>query len=261
MSETRIETDSFGEIGVPADRLWGAQTQRSLQNFRIGGERMPLPLIHALGVIKAAAARANRKLGLLDAKLAEAIEAAANEVAEGKLDAEFPLVVWQTGSGTQSNMNANEVIANRANLALGGKLGAKSPVHPNDHVNMSQSSNDTFPSAMHIAAAREVDGKLLPALKAMQAELAEPSGDKCRRALIIGAASEPASVSPSAQRTDIRQHPVGRYLFESSRKPAARWDGRLECRAGEQRSGEAAGKAARQAGDQQAFHQSLGRAL
>ena len=172
VSETRIETDSFGEIGVPADRLWGAQTQRSLQNFRIGGERMPLPLIHALGVIKAAAARANRKLGLLDAKLAEAIEAAANEVAEGKLDAEFPLVVWQTGSGTQSNMNANEVIANRANLALGGKLGAKSSVHPNDHVNMSQSSNDTFPSAMHIAAAREVDGKLLPALKAMQAELA-----------------------------------------------------------------------------------------
>ena len=154
MTETRIETDSFGEIAVPADRLWGAQTQRSLENFRIGGERMPLPLVHALGIIKGAAARSNCALGLLDAKLADAIEAAASEVADGRLDGEFPLVVWQTGSGTQSNMNANEVIANKANLALGGELGAKSPVHPNDHVNMSQSSNDTFPSAMHIAAAQ-----------------------------------------------------------------------------------------------------------
>ena len=172
MTQTRIETDTMGEIAVPADRLWGAQTQRSLQNFRIGGERMPLPLVHALGLIKGAAARANRQLGLLDAKLADAIEAAAAEVADGELDAEFPLVVWQTGSGTQSNMNANEVIANKANLALGGQLGTKSPVHPNDHVNMSQSSNDTFPSAMHVAAAREVTGKLLPALKAMHAELA-----------------------------------------------------------------------------------------
>jgi fumarate hydratase class II len=172
MTGTRIETDTMGAIAVPAERLWGAQTQRSLENFRIGGERMPLPLVHALGVIKGAAARANRNLGLLDARLAEAIEAAAAEVAEGKLDAEFPLVVWQTGSGTQSNMNANEVIANRANLALGGELGAKSPVHPNDHVNMSQSSNDTFPSAMHVAAAREITGKLLPALRAMHGELA-----------------------------------------------------------------------------------------
>ncbi|HSQ95874.1 MAG TPA: class II fumarate hydratase [Croceibacterium sp.] len=169
---TRTESDSMGEIAVPAERLWGAQTQRSLENFRIGGERMPLPLIHALGVIKAAAARTNRKLGLLDGKLAEAIEAAANEVAEGRLDGEFPLVVWQTGSGTQSNMNANEVIANKANLALGGQLGAKSPVHPNDHVNMSQSSNDTFPSAMHIAAVRELAGTLLPALRAMHGDLA-----------------------------------------------------------------------------------------
>jgi len=172
MTDTRIEIDSFGEIAVPADRLWGAQTQRSLENFRIGGERMPLPLVHALGVIKGAAARANRQLGLIDARLADAIEAAAAEVAEGKLDGEFPLVVWQTGSGTQTNMNANEVIANKANLALGGRLGAKSPVHPNDHVNMSQSSNDTFPSAMHVAAARELTGKLLPALKAMHGELA-----------------------------------------------------------------------------------------
>ena len=175
MTKTRIETDTFGEIAVPADRLWGAQTQRSLENFRIGGERMPLALIHALGAIKGAAARTNCKLGLLEAKLAQAIEAAAAEIASGKLDDEFPLVVWQTGSGTQTNMNVNEVIANRANLALGGKLGAKSPVHPNDHVNMSQSSNDTFPSAMHIAAARELTGRLLPALKAMHAELAAKS--------------------------------------------------------------------------------------
>ncbi len=175
MTKTRIETDTFGEIAVPAERLWGAQTQRSLQNFRIGGERMPLPLVHALGVVKGAAARTNRQLGLLEAKLAEAIEAAASEIAEGRLDLEFPLVVWQTGSGTQSNMNANEVIANRANLALGGELGAKSPVHPNDHVNMSQSSNDTFPSAMHIAAAREIAGNLLPALRAMHAQLATKS--------------------------------------------------------------------------------------
>jgi fumarate hydratase class II len=172
MTGIRIETDTMGDVAVPADRLWGAQTQRSLENFRIGGERMPLPLVHALGTIKGAAARANRQLGLLDGKLAEAIEAAAAEVASGQLDAEFPLVVWQTGSGTQSNMNANEVIANKANLALGGKLGAKSPVHPNDHVNMSQSSNDTFPSAMHIAAARELTARLIPALKAMHADLA-----------------------------------------------------------------------------------------
>ena len=175
MTGTRIESDTMGEIAVPADRLWGAQTQRSRENFRIGGERMPLPLVHALGIIKGAAARSNCALGLLDAKLADAIEAAASEVADGRLDGEFPLVVWQTGSGTQSNMNANEVIANKANLALGGELGAKSPVHPNDHVNMSQSSNDTFPSAMHIAAAQEVTGKLLPALRAMRADLAAKS--------------------------------------------------------------------------------------
>jgi fumarate hydratase class II len=172
-SDVRIETDTFGEIAVPVDRLWGAQTQRSLENFRIGGERMPLPLVHALGVIKAAAAQANCKLGRLDATLAKAIEAAAGEVADGKLDVEFPLVVWQTGSGTQSNMNANEVIANKANVMLGGQLGAKSPVHPNDHVNMSQSSNDTFPSAMHIAAACQITRHLLPALTAMHGELAD----------------------------------------------------------------------------------------
>ncbi|WP_454598206.1 class II fumarate hydratase [Qipengyuania sp. SM2507] len=168
MTETRIETDAFGEIAVPAERLWGAQTQRSLENFRIGDERIPLPMVHALGTIKAAAARVNAAQGLLDSTLAEAIAAAAGEVARGELDDHFPLVVWQTGSGTQSNMNANEVIANRANLALGGELGAKSPVHPNDHVNMSQSSNDTIPSAIHIAAACEVTGALLPALVSLR---------------------------------------------------------------------------------------------
>ncbi|MCB5425578.1 class II fumarate hydratase [Altererythrobacter sp. CC-YST694] len=171
MADTRIETDTFGEIAVPADRLWGAQTQRSLENFRIGGERISLPVIHALGVIKQAAARVNARLGLLDPALAEAIAKAAGEVAAGSLDDHFPLVVWQTGSGTQSNMNANEVIANRANLALGGQLGAKSPVHPNDHVNLGQSSNDTFPSAIHIAAAREITGRLLPALRLMHVSL------------------------------------------------------------------------------------------
>ena len=172
MTETRTETDTFGFIEVPAEKLWGAQTQRSLENFRIGGERMPLPIIRALGIIKGAAARVNERLGLLDPELASAIAQAAQEVADGKLDDEFPLVVWQTGSGTQTNMNANEVIANRASELLGGRRGEKAPVHPNDHVNMSQSSNDTFPTALHIAAAREVTGSLLPALNAMDAEFA-----------------------------------------------------------------------------------------
>ena len=176
MTSTRIETDAFGEIAVPADRLWGAQTQRSLENFRIGAERIPLPMVHALGTIKAAAARVNASQGLLDGRLADAIVAAAEEVARGALDEHFPLVVWQTGSGTQSNMNANEVIANRANLALGGELGTKSPVHPNDHVNMSQSSNDTVPSAIQIAAACEVTGALLPALVDLRDTLEEKAG-------------------------------------------------------------------------------------
>ena len=176
MTSTRIETDAFGEIAVPADRLWGAQTQRSLENFRIGAERIPLPMVHALGTIKAAAARVNASQGLLDGRLADAIVAAAEEVARGALDEHFPLVVWQTGSGTQSNMNANEVIANRANLALGGELGTKSPVHPNDHVNMSQSSNDTIPSAIQIAAACEVTGALLPALVDLRDTLEEKAG-------------------------------------------------------------------------------------
>ncbi|HEV7636728.1 MAG TPA: class II fumarate hydratase [Bradyrhizobium sp.] len=160
----RIETDSFGPIEVPADRYWGAQTERSRQNFRIGHDRMPVPIIRALGIVKLAAAEANRELGLLDQRRARAIARAAREVIEGKLDDQFPLVVWQTGSGTQTNMNLNEVIANRANELLGGKLGAKQPVHPNDHVNMSQSSNDSFPTAMHIAAAMSIDADLIPAL-------------------------------------------------------------------------------------------------
>ncbi len=164
MSKTRIETDSMGEIAVPADRYWGAQTQRSLENFPIGGERMPLPLIRAFGIQKKAAALANVRLGVLEKGIGEAIAATAQEVIEGALDDHFPLVVWQTGSGTQTNMNANEVIANRAIEMLGGTLGAKSPVHPNDHVNRSQSSNDSFPTAMHIAVARETYEVLLPGL-------------------------------------------------------------------------------------------------
>ncbi|HEX8662733.1 MAG TPA: class II fumarate hydratase [Beijerinckiaceae bacterium] len=163
--ETRTESDTFGPIEVPAERYWGAQTQRSLQNFRIGGERMPVPLVRALGLVKQAAALVNRDLGEVESRVADAVAAAAAEVVQGKYDDEFPLVVWQTGSGTQSNMNANEVIAALANEALGGKRGGKSPVHPNDHVNRGQSSNDSFPTAMHIAAAREIETRLLPALR------------------------------------------------------------------------------------------------
>ncbi|TXN60836.1 class II fumarate hydratase, partial [Methylobacterium sp. WL18] len=161
---TRTESDTFGPIEVPAHRYWGAQTQRSIQNFKIGTERMPAPLVHALGLVKQAAALVNKDLGALEPKLADAIAAAAAEVVAGRHDDEFPLVVWQTGSGTQSNMNANEVIASLANEALGGKRGGKTPIHPNDHVNRGQSSNDTFPTAMHIAVAREISGRLMPAL-------------------------------------------------------------------------------------------------
>lgn len=164
-SPIRTETDSFGPIDVPSEHYWGAQTQRSLQNFRIGGERMPLPLIHAFGMLKKAAALANTKLGLLDSKLSEAIVKAADEVVAGKMDDEFPLVVWQTGSGTQTNMNVNEVISNRAIEILGGDKGSKKPVHPNDHINMGQSSNDSFPTAMHIATAMQITDFLIPALQ------------------------------------------------------------------------------------------------
>ncbi|MCA6122187.1 class II fumarate hydratase [Bradyrhizobium sp. WSM 1704] len=168
---TRSETDSFGPIDVPADRYWGAQTERSRQNFKIGHDRMPIAIIHALGIVKLAAAETNRELGQLDARRAGAIVRAAKEVIEGKLDDHFPLVVWQTGSGTQTNMNVNEVIANRANQMLGGELGAKKPIHPNDHVNMSQSSNDSFPTAMHIAAASRIVADLIPALTELHREL------------------------------------------------------------------------------------------
>jgi fumarate hydratase class II len=162
---TRTESDSFGPIDVPASHYWGAQTQRSLQNFRIGGQTMPLPLIHAFGILKKAAALTNMKLGVMDAKIGDSIVKAADEVAAGKLDNEFPLVVWQTGSGTQTNMNVNEVISNRAIEMLGGDKGSKKPVHPNDHVNMGQSSNDSFPTAMHIATVMQITDLLIPALE------------------------------------------------------------------------------------------------
>jgi fumarate hydratase class II len=171
MTATRNETDTFGPIAVENDKYWGAQAQRSLGNFKIGWEKQPLPIVRALGVVKRAAAEANLALGKLDPKIAETIVAAANEVIDGKLNAHFPLVVWQTGSGTQSNMNANEVISNRAIEMLGGEMGSKKPVHPNDHVNMSQSSNDTFPTAMHIACAEQIVSDLLPALKHLHAAL------------------------------------------------------------------------------------------
>ncbi len=168
MAKTRTESDSFGNIEVASDRYWGAQTQRSLQNFKIGNETMPQPLIHALGTLKRSAAVVNMKLGVLDKAIGEKIVAAATEVMEGKLDDHFPLVVWQTGSGTQTNMNANEVISNRAIEMMGGEMGSKKPVHPNDHVNMGQSSNDSYPTAMHIAAAMEIKHALIPALQTLR---------------------------------------------------------------------------------------------
>ena len=171
---TRTETDTFGPIEVPADSYWGAQTERSVANFPFGPrEQMPIEIVHALGYVKQAAARANATAGLLEPKIAEAIEQAAAEVVHGDLDSQFPLVIWQTGSGTQSNMNANEVIAGRANEVLAGMRGGKQPVHPNDHVNKSQSSNDSFPTAMHVAAALAVSRTLLPATKALRDKLAD----------------------------------------------------------------------------------------
>src|ERR1700726_1716105 len=170
-TSTRTETDSFCPIEVFADRYWGAQTERSRQNFRIGHDRMPIEIVHALGIVKLASALTNRELALIDQRRANAIVRAAKEVIDGKLDDHFPLVVWQTGSGTQTNMNLNEVIANRANQLLGGKLGTRKPVHPNDHVNMSQSSNDSFPPAMHIAAALGYTAALIPALSELHRAL------------------------------------------------------------------------------------------
>ena len=184
MAKTRTENDTFGPIEVAADRYWGAQTERSRRNFRIGEERMPMPIIRALGMVKRTAAEVNRQLGSLDARRARAITRAAQEVIDGKLDDHFPLLVWQTGSGTQTNMNVNEVIAARANQMLGtrkgAKRGAKSPVHPNDHVNMSQSSNDSFPTAMHIAAAAEIARRLIPALAHLQAALEQKAKEFAR---------------------------------------------------------------------------------
>jgi len=175
--KTRTETDTFGPIDVAADRYWGAQAQRSLGNFKIGWEKQPAPIVRALGIVKRAAAEANLELGKLEPKLAKTIIAAAQEVIDGKLNDHFPLVVWQTGSGTQSNMNANEVISNRAIEMMGGVMGSKKPVHPNDHVNMSQSSNDTFPTAMHIACAEQISTDLLPALEHLHAALKAKSND------------------------------------------------------------------------------------
>jgi fumarate hydratase class II len=176
-SGTRIESDSMGEIDVPADRYWGAQTQRSLEHFSIGDDRMPKRVYHAYGYVKKAAAMVHAAAGRLDKTLASAIAAAADEVIAGKLDSEFPLFVWQTGSGTQTNMNVNEVISNRANQLLGGEPGSKKPVHPNDHVNMAQSSNDTFPTAMHIASVIEIRNALAPAVRT----LADAIGEKARQ--------------------------------------------------------------------------------
>jgi fumarate hydratase class II len=173
MTETRTETDSLGDIDVPADKYWGAQTERSRQNFPIGDarERMPIELIRAFGIQKEAAARTNIELKVLDEKVGAAIATAAAEVSSGQLDDNFPLVIWQTGSGTQTNMNLNEVIANRAIEIMGGEIGSKSPVHPNDHVNASQSSNDSFPTAMHIALSLETTERLMPALDRLQQSL------------------------------------------------------------------------------------------
>ncbi|MEP2945951.1 MAG: class II fumarate hydratase [Lentilitoribacter sp.] len=173
MTQTRAESDSFGVLQVPSDKYWGAQTQRSLMNFPIGWEKQPVAIVRALGVIKQACAQANVELGSMDAEIGNTIAKAASEVVEGKLDDHFPLVVWQTGSGTQSNMNANEVIANRAIEMLGGEIGSKSPVHPNDHCNMGQSSNDTFPTAMHIAIAMTARDVLLPGLEKFHDALVE----------------------------------------------------------------------------------------
>ncbi|MDT3687995.1 MAG: class II fumarate hydratase [Pseudorhodoplanes sp.] len=178
--KTRTESDSFGPIEVAGDRHWGAQTERSRNNFRIGDERMPTALVRALAIVKRAAAETNVKLGTLDSKRGRAIVQAAQEVIDGKLDDHFPLVVWQTGSGTQSNMNVNEVISNRAIQMLGGEPGSKNPVHPNDHVNMSQSSNDSFPTAMHIAAAQEITQRLLPALEHLHAALVKKEKEFAR---------------------------------------------------------------------------------
>src|SRR5580693_10575987 len=175
MTSVRIESDSMGQVEVPTDRYWGAQTQRSLQNFKIGGQRFGRPVIRAFGIVKKAAAITNADLGKLDASKRDLIVRAADEVIAGTLDAHFPLVVWQTGSGTQSNMNANEVISNRAIELAGGVMGSKKPIHPNDDVNRSQSSNDVFPTVMHVAVALEIQEKLIPAVAKLRATIEKKS--------------------------------------------------------------------------------------
>ena len=221
---TRTETDTFGPIEVAADKYWGAQAQRSLGNFKIGWEKQPLPIVRALGIVKRAAAETNMALGRLDKTLGDAIVKAAQEVSEGKLDEHFPLVVWQTGSGTQSNMNANEVISNRAIEMLGGEMGSKKPVHPNDHVNMSQSSNDTYPTAMHIACAEEIVHRLLAgaAAAAQRAERqgAGVDGHHQDRAHAY-AGRHPAHAGAGV----LRLHRAGRERHQAHRADAARADG------------------------------------
>src|SRR6202451_1524823 len=177
MSTTRLESDSMGQVEVPSDRYWGAATHRSLQNFKIGGHRFGRPVIRAFGIVKKAAALTNEQLGKLDATKTALVVRAADEVIDGKLDAHFPLVVWQTGSGTQSNMNANEVISNRAIEMAGGVMGSKKPIHPNDDVNKSQSSNDVFPTVMHVAAAIEIKKTLIPAVQKLRGTLEKKSRD------------------------------------------------------------------------------------
>ena len=214
MTKTRTETDTFGEIAVDASRYWGAQAERSLGNFKIGWEKQPAPIIRALGIVKRAAAETNMGLGKLDAKLGETIIKAAQEVIDGNLDDHFPLVVWQTGSGTQSNMNANEVISNRAIEMLGGEMGSKKPVHPNDHVNMSQSSNDTFPTAMHIACAEEVVHRLIPALKQLHDALDAKA--KAWKDIIKIGRTHTQDATPLTLRAGIfRLHPADRQRHQA----------------------------------------------
>ena len=228
MTKTRTESDSFGPLDVPADKYWGAQTQRSLGNFKIGTERMPPPLVRALGIVKQAAAKTNMSQGLLEAEIGMAISQAAQEVIDGKLDEHFPLVVWQTGSGTQSNMNANEVIANRAIELMGGTMGSKEPVHPNDHCNKSQSSNDTFPTAMHIAAVEELHHRLLPALDHLASALEKKSrrlGDAHQERPHSSARRHATDAGAGVFRlcfADPQRHRAGEVLPGTALSPGAR---------------------------------------
>ena len=246
MTSTRIETDSLGDVEVAADRLWGAQTQRSLENFPIGSGTMPLEMIHALALVKLAAARCNHASGKLSAERRQAIERAAREVADGEHDDHFPLVVWQTGSGTQTNMNVNEIVAHRTNELLGGARGAKAPVHPNDHVNMSQSSNDVFPTAMHIAALWAVERRLVPALRGLSDALnqgAEANADvvKVGRTHLMDATPvtfgqvfggyaaqiDDAVAAIEATLVRVRRVAIGATAVGTGLNTPAEWDGQM----------------------------------